>query len=298
MVDRYELIEAGPPFTPLQNGLLDAADLPVNAGRWKNGLMRAMPVCAPAGSAEMVPCPPVTGTPFSPTVTGAPLLASDPFWVYAFAPCSPVGYGDDLADLRTRTESALTNGEARAVEHVVWTGQPTNGGTVHPHLAADGTVDASAMGANTVTRQTAATGVTSGATATVTALGLLEGALAECYGGQGVIHMPRLALPHFSNLGLLRRDGQQIRTWNGNLVAVYSSGDRHGPDGTEPAAGQTWVYATGAVQVYRSPIMDWGRQPAEFVGIRDNTTLYVAGRVYAVTWDCCHLAAQVNLGGT
>lgn len=298
------LIEAGagPPYAPLQYGLLSAAEVPPSPpDRWRMGILREEPPCDAAGSIPSLPCPPVSGMgAWDPTVDSPGMLAPDVFRVYAWAPCSVVGWGDDLAGLRTRTIAALTNGEGRAMEHVVWTGQPTVTGAgiseVYPHLAENTAVTGTPHSIVPVTRQTAATVVTSGPENLVVALGLLEGALAECYGAEGVIHVPRQALAHLSNLGLLRREGQTLRTWSGNRVAAYASNDRHGPTGAEPgSANETWIYATGAVLVLRSPIIDHGQQPAEFIGREANTTLYIVERAYSVTWDCCHLAAQAEL---
>jgi hypothetical protein len=304
MVDPVTLLDAAaPPYTPLRYGLLSVA-APVVAGdpHWKNGFLRQPLVCIPAFSSLLTPCNATGGPSMSPSVTGgAPVLQSDVFRVWAWAPCSPVGWGDDLADLRRRTEAALTNGEGRAVEHVFWTGSPVfptgSPGTVYPHLAANTPVAGTAMGANTVQRQSAATTVTSAAVDVVEALGLLEGALAACYGAEGVIHVPRQALAQLSYCGLVTKDGQQLRTLGGTLVAAYASNDRMAPDGTTPTAGQTYFYATGAVAMVRSDIVDRGRQPAEIIGRTDNSTVYLVERAYAFTWDCCHLAAQVSLGG-
>lgn len=303
MPDAYELIEAGPAYKPLRFGLLSAVEQPLSQDHWRMGLLRQPLVCDGTDSILALPCIVTGGPTMVPTVTGAPGVASDPFRVYAWLPCATVGWGDDLGDLKARTEAALTNGEARAVEHIVWTGIPTatgvgGAGPMYPHLAANASVPASAMGAMTVEKQPAATVLTSGtAIDVVEAIGLLEGALASCYGGEGVIHVPRSALAHLHTRCMVEQQGQQLRTLGGNVVAAYSSNDRMGPDGTTPAAGQGWFYATGAVQLYRSGINVRGQTPAEFVGRKDNSTVYLVERTYAVTWDCCLLAAQVQLGG-
>jgi hypothetical protein len=302
MVDAYELIEAGPAFTPLRFGLLSVVEQPVSPTHWRLGLVRQPLVCDGADSILALPCIVTGGPSMAPTVTGAPLVASDPFRVFAWIQCSTVGWGDDLADLKARTQAALTNGEARAVEHMVWTGTPTatgvGGGVMYPHLAANTQVLAASQGAAQVEKQPAATVLTAGtAIDVVEAIGLLEGALAGCYGGEGVIHVPRSALAHLQARYVVEQQGQQLRTLGGNMVAAYASNDRMGPDGTTPAAGQGWFYATGAVQVYRSGINERGVVPGEFVGRRDNSTVYLLERTYAVTWDCCLLAAQVQLGG-
>jgi len=297
MVDQYALVEGGPSFTPLRFGLLTAAELPATLPReWTHGTMRVTRVCGPASSTAMIPCSgtPVTG---EPTGDGIDVWTEDVFRVYGWEPCSPVGFGDDLADLKRRAEQRLTDGEARAVERVFWTGHPTDGPatTVYPHLAADAVVSGLPQGAVTPTKQLAATEVTSSAVTPAEAVALLEGYLGECYGGEGVIHVPRAALALLDNAYVVRREGEQLRTLAGNRVAAYSGGAYPGPDGVAPGAGTGWFYATGAVQVKRGQLQDLGSQPGEIVGREQNTTLYLVYRLYSVTFDCCLAAAEVAL---
>lgn len=297
MADHYQLVENGPTFTPLRFGLLSAAQ-PVDDAdpHWQLGTVVLLDACGVPAAVTGGPCS-ATGITKSPTVTGLGASAADPFSVYAWSNCAPVGQGNDLEDLRARTTQLLTNGEGRAIEHVFWTGQAANG-TVYPHLAADAAVFASPMGAQTVERQSAATTVGAGPPSiTHEGLASLEAALAACYGGEGVIHVPAATVAHLSNDGVVKREGSQLRTLMGNIVAVYAPGDRHGPTGVEPAAGQAWMYATGAVSIRRSPIKDRGVMPASFVGRQDNSTVYVVERTYVIDWDCCHFATQVQIPG-
>lgn len=300
MPDQFALVEVGPSFTPQRYGLLSAAELPVALpADWLHGTVRLQRVCGPAMSYAVVPC---TGAGMAPTGSGLPgegvtYPASDVFAVAAAEPCSPMGWGDNLAELRARAEQRLTDGEARAVERVFWTGATSEGSTIYPHLAADADVDAgSAMGAVTPQRQQAAEVVTSSAVSGTEALGALEGYLGECYGGEGIIHVPRSALALLSRENLIFRDGQQLRTMAGNRVAAYSGGAYPGPTGAPPAAGQAWFYATGMVQVLRTTgITDLGATPGETVGRAQNTFYYVVYRNYSVTFDCCLGAAQVEV---
>lgn len=297
MVDQYLVVDAGPSFTPQRFGLLTAGELPpVQPEGWGHGVQRMWPDCGPASTSVMIPCTgaPITGTP-SPTEVAS--LAADVFRVYAWVPCSPVGWGNDLADLRRRTEALLTNGEGRAVERVFWSGQTHHGGLVYPHLADDAQLDADPQGAHTVVRQLAADVQTSGTVDAVEALALVEGALGECYGGEGIVHVPRTALALLDHYGVARQSGEQIRTLAGNRIAAYSGGLYPGPTGAEPAAGQGWFYGTGMVQVLRSPIRNLGVSASEIIGRTDNSTVYVAYRDYSISFDCCLVAAEVTLGG-
>src|SRR5688500_12325855 len=189
MAERFVLIDgAGPSFTPLRYGILAVADRPTPAdSRWLNGAVRAAMCCGPADSYPLLPC---TGSPYPegglvPTdEEGITFPQSDVFQVYSWLPCAPVGFGNDLSRLRDRTRAALTNGAARAVENVIWSGETSiPGDTVYPFLAADTMVTGGPMGATgpSTLRQMAATEVTTSAVDVVEAVGLVEEELGECY---------------------------------------------------------------------------------------------------------------------
>lgn len=305
MPNTYDVIEAaGPAYVPARFGLLSVAARPTTPSRWLMGMQRVGLPCGPAESIELLPCPVAPSG--GPSHEGPVSWAATPFWVYAFTPCSPVGQGDDLADLHRRTEAALTNGAPRAVERVFWTGHPSQNpsATVYPHLQADAQVDADfAQGAHQVVLQSAADEVTSTPEDAVDAIGLLEEGLADCWGGEGVIHVTRRALAELDHLGIVHREGQQLRTLGGNLVAVYSPTEAGGgPDGGAPASGSPWFYATPPVEVYEGPVREFGLVDPEFAAaVLDrnvNTAIYLLGRPYAAWYDgCCLLAAEVVLEG-
>ena len=295
MPSGYVIVE-GPGFTPLPYGLISVAGPQTPGDRhWYQGVQFQPDVCAAALSLTTICVTGLgaTGTP----VTGVPSVAAEPFRVYALIECAPVGQGNDMERLRTRAEAALTDGEARALEHVVWTGNAGNG-VVRPHLAEDTAVLGTAQGALAISLQTAATVLNSGtAMDVVEAFGSLEGALAACYGGVGVIHVPRAAVPHLANKNLCQVRGGQLVTYNGNLVAAYSPGDRTNPAGSDPAAGTTYFYATGAVSIWRSPTIEVGVGTPDFLDRETNTVAFMAYRYYAAAWECCHIGALVSLGG-
>jgi hypothetical protein len=297
MAQTYQLIENGPPFAPLRYGLLSAATVVDDLDpHWMLGIVTQYDVCGVPLTVTGGPCS-ATGIDKVPTVTGIGSSAAEPFSVYAWIDCSTVGHGNELEDLVAATEQLLTNGEDRAVGSVVWSGNAANG-VIRPHLAENTAVMADAMGAETVQLQSAADVLTTGGPVSITdAIGMVEGALASCYGGEGVIHVPAQAVIHLSNVGVVTRQGNQLRTLLGNVVAVYASGNREGPTGSVAADGQGWIYGTGAVQVRRSPIVRLGRRPGDFVGRAKNDVVYVVERTYVVDWDCCHAAAQVSLPG-
>lgn len=300
MANPMALIETGPPFTPLRFGLASAVSwIDDPDTHWQNGTVVQVDPCGVPFAITGGSCTLEEATK-TPSVTGLGVSGAMPFTVGAWINCAPIGHGDDLSDLTRRTQSLLTNGEGRTVEAVFWTGNTANAppGAVMPHLASDDTVVGDAHSAQGATLQTPATVVTTGTPVSlVEGLALLEAALAACYGGEGVIHIPAAAVAHLSNQGVISRQGAQLRTLMGNVVAVYASGNREGPTGAAPAAGQAWLYATGAIVGRRSGIKQLGMQPSEFVGRADNSTVYVIERTYVLDWSCCHLAAQVNIVG-
>lgn len=276
---------SGYSFASSRYGLLSVADVSTPGDtRWQNGV-EFQPIACDTALVTRNSC--LTDiTTKVPTVTGSPAFGADPFTVYSWVGCSLVG--TPRAEYERRTTEALARGEGRGVEDVFWTGN-ANGESVLPHLAENTTTVEDG-----VVLQTAASPVTTGsAVDVVTAVGLLEGELAQCYGGEGVLHVPATAVAHLADRGQLIQDGDMLRTWYGNRVAVYASNNRQGPTGVNPAAGQYWFYATGPVTVLRSNVF---LTPfAESIDRSKNNVVQIAERTYIIKWDCCHLAAQVAL---
>jgi hypothetical protein len=242
--------------------------------------------CA-AATASLDGCPAGDPPTKTPTASGFPASGAEPFTVYAYIPCSPVGMGPEIEE---RTVSALRNGEGRAVERVFWTGAAL-GGTVEPHLAEDTPAVEAGTG---VVLQTAASVVTGGVTSLRTGFAVLEGALSECYGGEGVIHVPAAVASILIADQFAKADGERLRSTLGHRVAAYASNNREGPSGSAPAAGSYWLYATGAVTMVRSAIFPASTFSAS-VDRTENTVRYIAERSYVLDWDCCHIAVQVTL---
>jgi hypothetical protein len=262
---------------------------------WKNGVIHQPDACEPALS-TLNPCPAVTGLGKSPSATGIGTNGASPFTIYAWIDCGPVAQAPAEADRRVR--AALDRGAPRAVELVFWTGSVSTTGApeISPHLAADSEVlDVG----DRATVQLAASPVTTGSTTVdvVEAIGLLEEGLGDCYGGVGVIHVPRTALAHLAAEGLIERDGSQLKTIGGNLIAAGAGYPGTGPSGADPAVGHEWFYATGAVDMYEGNIVMTSSY-AEAVDRANNSLVLIAERTYVLTWDCCLFAANVRLGGS
>lgn len=294
----YRQVIDGPAFNALPNYLWDAAQHPSpGSPHWQQGVTWSE-WCG-GGGTVMDECIAVTGSGGAPaaqtSLTGNVTQVNrgaTAFTIQAEFDCSPVGQDAEM----NQAVEALGHTEAYQVTKAFWTGKSgtTAGGvqtTVFPHLSANAAVNDS----NSITLQTAASQYVTGGDDPAVALGVLEANLASCYGGQGVIHIPYLALPTFAARVLVRPgDNGTLVTAAGNLVVPGQGYDGSSPAGAAPTAGTSWIYATGPLFGFRSDIFV---QP--FPGDFDrskNTIKKLAYRTYLFGWGCCHLAALVNLG--
>lgn len=295
----------GPGFTPLPNFLWDAAQHPsetATGSHWQQGVTWTER-CGGAGTV-MDECIAVTGTGGAPAAQGSMSAnvtqtsrGATPFTVFAEFDCSPVGQGLSQSDLTDRAAEALARMEALQVTRAFWTGTAGSSGgtsqtTVWPHLAASTTLD----DPQGIRLQTAASPLVTGGEDPAAALGQVESALASCYGGQGVIHIPYLALPTFTSRMLILPESPNgpLRTLAGNLVVPGVGYTGSSPAGAAPAAGTSWIYATGAMFAFRSAV--FARQFPDTFDRSENTVRYLASRTYLFGFECCHIAALVNLG--
>lgn len=284
-----QLIELPAVFTPLPYGLWDSIQHPPASGpHWQQGITWVER--CPAGDTTYDECLAVTGTgapPEPPAKTAnvdQAFRGALPFTVYAEFECSPVG----LADAEQVASDALVRVEHGQVETAFWTGTAGGQPVVFPHLSAD----TEALDGDIVLQPVATTAVTGVDVAH--ALGVLEQNLADCYTGQGLIHVPRTALPTLAAWDLaVERDGR-LYTPGGNLIVVGDGYTGTAPDGTVPADGTTWIYATGAAWGYRSDV--YVSRMRDSLDRSTNTIRMLAERTYIIAYECCLLAAHVQLG--
>lgn len=282
----------GPPtFTSLPHGLWDTIQHPAPPDHWRQGVTW-IERC-PTGDTTYDECLAVTGTgapPEPPAKTSnveQTYRGATPFTVYAEFECSPVG---SLTDAGSVATDALARVEQQQVEAAFWTGTAGGQGIVFPHLAAD----TEALDSQGIVLQPVASPAVTGVDV-AHALGELEADLADCYAGQGLIHVPRSALPTLAAWKLARLDDDgRLVTPAGNLIVAGGGYTGSGPDGSAPAAGTAWIYATGAAFGYRSDVF--------FTEVRDsldrseNTIRMIAERTYLLGFECCLLAAHIVLG--
>lgn len=280
-----------PPFTPLPYRLRDAASGPDQfVGHQKLGYMYQPDDCNLPNEYRTA-CEAEAGPEKEPT-GGANWRGGDPFVLYTWLDCTLVG--QDYEQLRQRTENAHANNVQTMVEEIFWTGG-TQANVAYPHLAANAEVT-DVVGGSTVTLQTSATTIT-GTFDIVEAIGLLEGAMAECYGGTPFIHMPRTALAHMAANHLVVQKNNRLLTPGGSVIVAAPGYPGTSPAGAEPATGRTWIYATGSVKWMQSDVKFTARDVRQALGRSTNTPVLVAEQWFGLAWDCCHFAIDVSLGG-
>lgn len=286
MPEVFRSIVAPPTRVTLPYSLLTASQLIDETDvHWRGGVLLEVDTCSTAGITTET-CA-ATGGVDKPETNSFSIYGGVPFTVYTRPLCSTVAY---IESAQTRAVNALIQGENRAVEREFWTGEHG----ITPHLAEDTAV---VTALDNATEQTAATVLVTGAVDPVEGLARLEEALGECYGSEGVIHVPPSVNTHLVRNSVVQRDGLRLRSPSNHLIAVGAGYPGTSPAGAEPATGVRWIYATGAVQVRRSAIEVKASLAREIVNRQKNDVVLVAERTYVITWECCHFAIPVSIGG-
>ncbi|MET7809756.1 cupin [Streptomyces sp. NPDC005395] len=195
-----------------------------------------------------------------------------PITVYAGAECSALGFSYDEA--REQALASLALGEQHAVE----------AGFMRTKLSMEA-VDLTPPG---------------GPLSIAQGVAVLEGCLAESYGGVGTLHVPAGAAALLGCCNLLREDPQtgSLRTLAGNC-AVIGAGYSYlntGPAGTPADPGTAWLYITGPLVIRRGPVdvvPDRSRASAS-VNPRNNDRRVLAERTYLVGTTCKVCAVLVE----
>lgn len=199
-----------------------------------------------------------------------------PFALYGGVVCGSVGYTKD--EWNQRALRILELASQHGAEAALWNG----GGGNTPALNVAGTTDVTGGVAKDLT----------------TAVGLLENWLADNYNGQGMLHAKR-------SVGPLAGKYRQAHIDKDNPVPalvsvlgtrwVFGGGyDGTGPAAVAPAAGKTWIYATGQIGIARGD----ARAPASLEAELNRTTNQVfalAEQPYLIALDGPHAAALVDL---
>lgn len=284
------MIVDAPAFAPAPYGLLSVVeDRSASSPHWQAGVQWE-DFCGPIAttyeecftvSLAASGAPPVKG----PT-SGEETFGATPFTVYSQIDCSAPGFYEDSEAEASRL---LSRWEQWQIENTFWTGVAAGLPVQYPHLAANAPVFDDDETLQLAANVPVATGMDP-----ATALGVVENALADCYPGVGVVHIPAELLPRFVEAYVVVRDGARLKTLAGNLVAAGSGYPNTGPDGSVTPvtpAGAGWIYATPPIFMYRSPLRVL---PARTTLDRTVDTVHaLSERTVVLGYSCCLAAAPV-----
>lgn len=198
------------------------------------------------------------------------------------------------AERRDKVRRALELGASKAIEHELWTGMISDlSDTENMRLAVAGTGGGGSLSATdrevVVNPGYLSTSILSTVTpvSLQTGISVLSQALADYGpGSKGMIHMASRAGEFGAMRGFFVEDRQILRTRSrGDIVVVGAGYPGTGPGGDEPEEGQTWIHATGMVQVRRSDLVMLPETDAEAVNRRTNEWTVRAEQAAAAYWD-------------
>ncbi|MGH7252267.1 MAG: hypothetical protein ACREIE_00570 [Nitrospiraceae bacterium] len=202
------------------------------------------------------------------------VVRGDPFVVLTSLLCGSVGMTDEV--LREKLRERALAGEQSTVESTFSTGacgaEPSLSNSAIPATAL-------ALSPNVVE-----------------AVSALEAALCASYGLPGVLHVPYSASAFMMQAYQIYRDPAGV--WRTPAGTYVSFGNYAGlsPTGVAPAAGNTFIYITGQVSIWRSPESDVFYTPLS--GALNRSTNQVNGfreREYVVTYECGAFATETTL---
>lgn len=251
----------GPVRVPHRFGLFSAVPVvDVTDSHALMGVQWEPLTCAsPKVLSDGCPCPPSKEFEPAPGVQQA-----DPFVVMGSWACGLPGNSVDEAQRRARRHLEL--GEQQAVERAVWTGAAG----AAPWFAHESTPNLGTVHCAT------------------DLLAVVEDYAATHSTGAPLLHLPRPVLPYLAADRLVAPvGGTRLETGYGTPVvagAGYVEANI-GPGGVPAPPGAWWVYATGAMQVWRGPVITPPDPVAGFSRC-NNEFVALAERIYLVGWDC------------
>lgn len=246
-----------------------------------------------------------TNITISPCISGAPVQIATKastwdhvtrgaraFTVFGKSNCTPGG-SDWWTTGRDRSLRALSNNGFMSVEATFWTGATNNApAVIYPNLTSPGPVfDETGR----IMLQQAAITIT-GVVDIVEALDRLEARFADCYPGEGWLHVPIDLINALCARYLVQYRNGRLYTWAGNRVIVGKGYPSNiGPGGVAPVAGSTWMYMTSPVFGLRGTPVSF--DPVESFTRSVNTVEFIAEQTFLLAWHCCVVGVNVTLGG-
>lgn len=192
--------------------------------------------------------------------------------------CTALAFREGYAD---RAQATLDAELPRAVENEFWTGTIAKAASLpNPYLARAGVaVDLNPAGAVPPTL----------------AVALLEQAVANAYSGPAYLHTAVVGFPFLHQH--VQVQGRTARTLRGSYVVPGVGYPGTSPTGAAATAGETWMYATGAVTVRVGPteLPDDGALGQAFVAKAVNTIDIRPRAAFTVDYDGPLVAVRVRL---
>lgn len=237
-------------------------------------------LCGPTASGFTDECPPTTGY-TKLADRNLDFCHADPFVVYASFQCSPIGRNTDEAFDIARKR--LLAWEQYEVERIFWTGNTVNS-VINPSLS----LGNDQCSISPVTLSGAAVSPAS-------ALHLLESNLSATVPCGGVIHIPKGTETFLATQQLLTERDGKLFSPAGYEIVTGAGYPGTGPSAAAPAAGATWIFATGPMVIVRSEVMVFQRDVKESVNRSVNTIEVRAERFYSVGYSCANFAVEMSL---
>lgn len=257
-----------PTVTPREGTLLDAATV-TDDFAWLDGtgLFESFNCMKFEASADF--CAPNTKT-FD---QGSVWQDGFRFAAYGGVVCKAIGL--DQAEMERQVERVFQAGESTAVERAL----------METRFRAD-TDPANRWGAPVDLTPAG------GAVKPEEGVAILEGYAASEYVGAPTLHLPVSITSIIASKSMVEKDGRVLRTKLGSKIAAGAGYDypNYGPAGTEAAAGEEWLYATGEVVVTRGPAI-----VRQVMAHDTNEVFVLAERGYIAAVDCFTAAVRVTV---
>ncbi len=266
---RYGLLSAVTPFTPTD------PHWAASGIEWEDDL------CGDGTETFIDNCPPAD--PFTkPEERSILFCGADPFVAIGSFHCSPVGRPADEAFEIARKR--LLAWEGRQVERTLWTGLSSNGDVAPSFAFGNPECGIEPFDLNE-----------GGAVDPVTAISLIESALASEVACGGLIHIPFSLMAYMKKQDQAIEVGDDLYSPSGYQIVAGSGYTGSGPDNAAALPGEAWIFATGPMLVARGNVIMVPGSVAEGVNRNINNVTVRAERFYSVGFSCSLLAVRVAL---
>jgi hypothetical protein len=256
---------SAPTTTPRKGGLLDVMQIQESNTWLEPTDLFPSYNCLDTGTVPVFPCPDPGVIPDK-TFSGLSWQDGIRFAGYAGTVCKAIGY--DAAEGESETKRVYLANETVAVERAFM----------------EQIFGTSGMGVDITPA--------GGAVAPEVGLALLEGAAAKAYAGVPTVHVPRAVASLLLTDRAIEFQGNALYSRLGSKVAGGGGYDllNVGPDGSDPTAGEVWLYASGEAVLARGEIFARSEMNRS-----TNEMFTLVERTYIGAVDCYVAAVRVKV---